>query len=272
MNRLLYTESTTDDIDTCIHLMPVSEDYDIDLTKTTNQMLVYRNQSQLTTFIVNGDGNDVSFGLNKLQDCGTGDLQLKLLVQTSEQKIYYPSGNAWVNLSISVDNTDKVSLVSLDDSVANAIYQINQGNNISDDSGQITNQKSNLPTIDILNPQVTVGEVESLPYDSQPTVQVVKNGDYGIEFNFDIPKGDTGATGPQGPQGPKGNTGATGPQGSKGDKGDTGATGPKGDKGDTGNDGHTPVKGTDYWTDADKQAILDETKQYADDAIENGKW
>lgn len=52
------------------------------------------------------------------------------------------------------------------------------------------------------------------------------------------------------------------------------------------NDGHTfwalpmsqlkqqlkPVKGTDYWTDADKQAILDETKQYADDAIENGEW
>lgn len=33
-----------------------------------------------------------------------------------------------------------------------------------------------------------------------------------------------------------------------------------------------PVKGTDYWTDADKQAILGETKKYVDDAIINGEW
>jgi len=38
------------------------------------------------------------------------------------------------------------------------------------------------------------------------------------------PKGDTGATGPQGPQGEQGETGAAGPQGPKGDKGDTGAS------------------------------------------------
>ena len=36
--------------------------------------------------------------------------------------------------------------------------------------------------------------------------------------------------------------------------------------------GHTPVRGTDYWTDADKQSIYDETKQYVEDAILNGKW
>ena len=55
-----------------------------------------------------------------------------------------------------------------------------------------------------------------------------------FDFQFTIPKGDTGATGPKGdtgatgPQGQKGDTGATGPQGQKGD---TGATGPKGDTG-----------------------------------------
>ena len=37
-------------------------------------------------------------------------------------------------------------------------------------------------------------------------------------------KGDTGATGPQGPKGEKGDAGATGPQGPKGEKGDTGET------------------------------------------------
>lgn len=187
MNRLLYTESTTDDIDTRIHLMPVSETYSIDLTKTTNQILVYRDQSQLGTFIVNGDGNDVNFGLNKLKDYGTGKLKLKLLVQTSEQKIYYPSGDAWVSLSIRVDNTGRVHIVTLDDSVANAIYRINQGNNISNDSGQFNNQKSDLSTLDILNPQVTVGKVEMLPLGSQPTVSITKGDNYSLVFNFGIP-------------------------------------------------------------------------------------
>ena len=74
-------------------------------------------------------------------------------------------------------------------------------------------------------------------------------------------KGDTGATGPQGPrgevgpvgpQGPKGDTGETGATGPKGDtgatgatgpKGDTGATGPKGDKGDTGPRGEIGPQG-----------------------------
>lgn len=187
MNRLLYTESTTDDIDTRIHLMPVSETYNIDLTKTTNQILVYRDQSQLGTFIVNGDGNDVSFGLNKLKDYGTGKLKLKLLVQTSEQKIYYPSGDAWVSLSIRVDNTGRVHIVTLDDSVANAIYRINQGNNISNDNGQFNDQKSDLSTLDILNPQVTVGKVEMLPLGSQPTVSITKGDNYSLVFNFGIP-------------------------------------------------------------------------------------
>jgi collagen type VII alpha len=53
-------------------------------------------------------------------------------------------------------------------------------------------------------------------------------------FNFTIPKGDTGGTGPQGIkgdiglQGPKGDTGTQGLQGIQGPKGDTGAQGPAG--------------------------------------------
>ena len=66
--------------------------------------------------------------------------------------------------------------------------------------------------------------------------------------NIKGPKGDTGE------QGPKGDTGATGQQGPQGPKGDTGAQGPKGD---TGAAGYTPVRGVDYWTEADKQEIID---------------
>ena len=91
------------------------------------------------------------------------------------------------------------------------------------------------------------------------------------------PKGDTGETGPQGekgdtgPAGPQGEKGDTGPQGPKGEKGDAftysdftteqlaALKGPQGDKGDTGpqgpqgpagNDGYTPVKGVDYFDGA----------------------
>lgn len=59
--------------------------------------------------------------------------------------------------------------------------------------------------------------------------------------------------GSKGSKGDKGDAGAQGPQGDKGDKGDTGAQGPQGDKG---NDGYTPVKGVDYFTETDKEEIV----------------
>lgn len=111
--------------------------------------------------------------------------------------------------------------------------------------------------------------------------------------NIKGPKGETGAAGPQGE---KGDTGAQGPQGEtgpQGPKGDTGAagrgiksiartsgTGAAGTKdtytitftdntkttfrvyngadGAPGADGYTPVRGTDYWTQDDQQAIVDD--------------
>ena len=50
-------------------------------------------------------------------------------------------------------------------------------------------------------------------------------------FNFTIPRGATGAVGPQGPAGAKGATGDTGPQGPAGAKGATGERGPAGANG-----------------------------------------
>lgn len=55
--------------------------------------------------------------------------------------------------------------------------------------------------------------------------------------------------------GPKGDTGEVGPQGPKGDNGDKGETGLQGEKGA---DGYTPIKGTDYFTEEDKQEIIDD--------------
>jgi type VI secretion system secreted protein Hcp len=66
------------------------------------------------------------------------------------------------------------------------------------------------------------------------TIKMVKentscsNSEEKIIWNQVGPKGDTGATGPAGPEGPKGDVGATGPQGLKGDTGETGPQGPQG--------------------------------------------
>lgn len=75
-------------------------------------------------------------------------------------------------------------------------------------------------------------------------------------------KGDPGETGPQGPQGlqgEKGDTGAQGPSGADGAQGPPGEQGPKGDtgpQGPAGADGKTPVKGVDYYTEADKEELV----------------
>lgn len=69
-------------------------------------------------------------------------------------------------------------------------------------------------------------------------------------------KGDKGDRGEMGYQGPQGVTGPQGPQGPQGLKGEQGAQGPQGEPGRNGQDGKTPVRGTDYYTEADKQAMI----------------
>ena len=59
-----------------------------------------------------------------------------------------------------------------------------------------------------------------------------------------------GPVGPQGEIGPVGPSGPMGPQGERGLQGIQGQTGPQGPA------GYTPIKGTDYWTDTDKQEII----------------
>lgn len=49
----------------------------------------------------------------------------------------------------------------------------------------------------------------------------------------------------------------------KGDKGDTGEQGPQGEP------GYTPVKGTDYYTESDKEAILNDIKASNKTLIDN---
>ncbi|WP_286167233.1 hypothetical protein [Clostridium sp. J1101437_171009_A5] len=69
-------------------------------------------------------------------------------------------------------------------------------------------------------------------------------------------KGDTGAQGPAGPKGDTGEPGAQGPAGEQGPAGPKGDTGEQGPAGPAGADGKTPVRGVDYYTEADKQEMV----------------
>lgn len=103
--------------------------------------------------------------------------------------------------------------------------------------------------------------------------------DKGLEnptpINIKGPKGATGSHGLQGPQGPQDEPGLGGLKGAdgtmffedlteeqkatlKGDKGDTSPEGPVGAPGVPGEDGYTPQRGVDYWTEEDRQEILNE--------------
>jgi hypothetical protein len=70
------------------------------------------------------------------------------------------------------------------------------------------------------------------------------------------PQGEPGIQGPPGEKGEQGEPGPRGEQGPKGDKGDTGAPGEPGANGSDGAAGYTPVRGTDYWTPADRAAMV----------------
>ena len=50
--------------------------------------------------------------------------------------------------------------------------------------------------------------------------------------------------------------GPPGPKGEQGIQGIQGIQGVQGPIGPAGADGHTPVRGTDYWTESDKQEII----------------
>lgn len=99
-------------------------------------------------------------------------------------------------------------------------------------------------------------------------------------------KGDIGETGPQGIQGPKGEVGPQGEHGIQGIQGEKGIDGKNGKdgtngkdgiNGTNGKDGKTPVKGIDYFTETDKEEIINEVKskidlsEYAEKTYVDGK-
>jgi hypothetical protein len=86
--------------------------------------------------------------------------------------------------------------------------------------------------------------------------------------------GETGATGPTGPQGTKGDTGATGAAGPQGTKGDTGATGPQGPAGPAGPQGPAGPAGAAVSTATAYVCVQDSsgTMKWSDDGDCQSNW
>ena len=77
------------------------------------------------------------------------------------------------------------------------------------------------------------------------------------KLNLTLPKGAQGEPGVAGEAGPEGPQGPQGEQGLQGEVGPQGEPGVDGKDGQDGLDGYTPVKGTDYFTEEDKQELVD---------------
>jgi len=102
------------------------------------------------------------------------------------------------------------------------------------------------------NTKYFLKEIENIRLDLEELHAFIKDA-FGKDSTTAASKGDTGATGPQGP---KGDTGATGAQGPKGD---TGATGPQGPKGSTGAAGNSHLSGVESITFNEKTGQLEIT-------------
>lgn len=118
-----------------------------------------------------------------------------------------------------------------------------------------------MATVDLgqVVPDIGIGTVTTGAAGSQASASISgTTGD--VELNLTIPRGNTGAQGApgaQGPQGEKGATGARGPQGPAGEKGDTGAQGPMGPAGAKGAQGEPGISPTFKITDGHLYADYD---------------
>lgn len=93
--------------------------------------------------------------------------------------------------------------------------------------------------------------------ETPPGARIDEKGHLILTLPPDVSRDVGRVTGEAGPIGPKGDPGAAGPQGPMGPKGDAGTTGAPGATGPKGDPGKTPVKGVDYFTEVDKQEIVD---------------
>lgn len=114
-------------------------------------------------------------------------------------------------------------------------------------------------------------EVATLEIGAEPTVEKMLLDDkmllrFGIPGGVPGPEGPPGADGKPGPAGPEGPPGPAGADGTVSFESLTeaqvemlrGPAGPTGPTGADGAEGKTPIKGTDYWTAADKAAMVND--------------
>lgn len=132
-------------------------------------------------------------------------------------------------------------------------------NNINSDIEKLKEEVTQ--TIEDLNTKVETGEFDGATFipnvDAEGNISWIN--DKGLENPQTVNiKGDKGDRGERGEQGVQGEIGPRGPQGEQG------LQGPKGEKGDKGD---KPIAGVDYFTDADKQELVNEVTEDANSSF-----
>lgn len=209
-----------------------------------------------------------------------------------DDTIIFKSNVFTVNVSASINASEEIEKTLKVDIIQTLSQNISE---IQNEVADLEKNKANKEEIPIVpdwakqeeKPRYTANEIT---FDDGKTFQEKydlgelkgEKGDTGPQGE----KGDIGETGPQGIQGPKGEVGPQGEQGIQGIQGEKGIDGKNGKdgtngkdgiNGTNGKDGKTPVKGIDYFTETDKEEIINEVKskidlsEYAEKTYVDGK-
>lgn len=228
MNKLTYINSTRDNKDTTIYLLPTNPRKTIYLQDSELYLHILElDGNPKQTIPVNFDDDGVYFTVGQLQTVGVGRFAFYLEVRYADYSENYPDNTVkYMDLQYNKD-TNRVELLNIFDANFNDLEPVQP-------------PKENLPVeTDVNTGEFGVDRIFTNTVDSNKKANVNYNPDTKT-LSVDLPRGPKGDKGDIGPQGPKGDTGATGPQGSVGE---TGATGPRGPKGDTGPQGLQGIQG-----------------------------
>lgn len=226
----------------------------------------------------------------KLSEKTTCIIGIKLPVRSPEMQDYYTKSQTNKLIEDVKSYTDE-EIEELEQKTNNKIGEIKIPTKLSElenDKGFITEGESGDIEIDLTD-YYTKQDTDNLLKDKLSTSQLNDAIDDALaqakeSGGFKGEKGDRGEKGEQGERGEQGLQGIQGEKGDDGAKGDKGDKGEKGEKGDQGIqgvagkdgvngkdgvDGKTPVKGVDYFTDADKQKLIEEIDVNAEIPIVN---
>ena len=198
------------------------------------------------------ESNEVVYEFTEQTTAAVGRMPVEIRLYGSDDKLI-TSARFFMDVADTVYHADDVISQDEMDAVDALILEV------TDLKNEVEQKLANGDFIGPEGPQGEKGEKGDPGADGEKGEKGDK-GDPGAP-GADGEKGEKGDPGEPGPAGPQGGPGPAGPQGEPGEKGDPGPAGPQGEQGPAGSDGKTPVKGEDYYTEEEKQELINQILQ-----------